>query len=86
MVRTPPVIPGMEMAGGVFILAKGVNQMPNNVTPEQIARAKEVNILDYVLSHEPNNVKRIGNTHYLKDHDSFRISNFARCAHNALNA
>jgi hypothetical protein len=65
----------MEMAGGVFILAKGVNQMPNNVTPEQIARAKEVNILDYVLSHEPNNVKRIGNTHYLKDHDSFRISN-----------
>lgn len=49
--------------------------MPNNVTSEQIARAKEINILDYILSHEPNNIKRIGNAHYLKDHDSFRISN-----------
>ena len=32
-------------------------------------------MIDYVLKHEPDNVKRIGNTHYLKDHDSFRISN-----------
>ena len=45
------------------------------VTREQIDRAKQVDILDYVLTHEPNNVKRIGNSHYLKDHDSFRISN-----------
>ena len=45
------------------------------VTPEQIARAKEINIEDYILSHEPNNVKRSGRTLYLKDHDSLRISN-----------
>jgi len=45
------------------------------VTREQITRAKEINILDYVLQNEPDNVKRIGNTYYLKDHDSFRISN-----------
>jgi len=45
------------------------------VTREQIDRAKQVDILDYILRHEPNNVKRIGNSHYLKDHDSFRISN-----------
>jgi hypothetical protein len=49
--------------------------MSNGVTREQISRAKQVNILDYILRHEPDNVKRIGNTHYLKDHDSFRISN-----------
>jgi hypothetical protein len=45
------------------------------VTREQIDRAKQVNILDYVLKHEPDNVKRIGNAYYLKDHDSFSISN-----------
>jgi hypothetical protein len=45
------------------------------VTREQIERAKQVNILDYVLKHEPDNVKRIGNAYYLKDHDSFSISN-----------
>ena len=45
------------------------------VTREQIDRAKQVNILDYILTHEPDNVKRIGNSYYLKDHDSFAISN-----------
>ena len=45
------------------------------VTREQIERAKQVNILDYILKHEPDNVKRIGNSYYLKDHDSFTISN-----------
>ena len=45
------------------------------VTSEQIERAKQVNILDYVLKHEPDNIKRIGNAYYLKDHDSFTISN-----------
>ena len=49
--------------------------MPNGVTREQIDLAKQVNILDYVLAHESNNVKRSGNAHYLKDHDSLRISN-----------
>ena len=42
---------------------------------EQIDRAKRVDILDYILSHEPNNVKRVGKAHYLKDHDSLEISN-----------
>ena len=45
------------------------------VSREQIDRAKQVNILDYVLTHEPDNVKRSGSSHYLKDHDSLRISN-----------
>ena len=45
------------------------------VSREQIDRAKQVNILDYLLTYEPNNIKRIGSAHYLKDHDSLRISN-----------
>ena len=45
------------------------------VSREQIARAKEISIEDYILTHEPNNVKRVGRTLYLKDHDSLRISN-----------
>ena len=49
--------------------------MPGGVSREQIDRAKQVDILDYILSHEPNNVRRIGNAHYLKDHDSLEISN-----------
>ena len=49
--------------------------MPNGVTAGQIARAKEIRIDDYILSHEPHNIKRIGRALYLKDHDSLRISN-----------
>jgi len=45
------------------------------VSHEQIDRAKHVNILDYLLKHEPDNLKRIGSAHYLKDHDSLEISN-----------
>ena len=45
------------------------------VSREQIGRAKSVGILDYVLKHEPDNVKRVGSAHYLKDHDSLEISN-----------
>ena len=45
------------------------------VSREQIDRAKQVGILDYVLKHEPDNVRRIGNAYYLKDHESFEISN-----------
>lgn len=44
------------------------------VTKEQIARAKEIPILDYVLTHEPNNVKKLGNEYRLKDH-SVTMSN-----------
>jgi hypothetical protein len=56
------------------IQTDGGEEMPG-VTREQIDRAKKVNILDYILKHEPDNVKRIGNAYYLKDHDSFSISN-----------
>ena len=49
--------------------------MPNSVTSEQIARAKEISIEDYILAHEPNNVKRVGSAYYLKDHNSLEISN-----------
>lgn len=52
---------------------KEVVQTPG-VSKEQIARAKDVPILDYVLSHEPNNVKRVGNEYRLKDH-SVTMSN-----------
>jgi len=45
------------------------------VSREQIDRAKQVNILDYVLKHEADNIRRIGNAYYLKDHESFEISN-----------
>lgn len=45
------------------------------MTREQIDRAKQVDILDYILTHEPDNVRRIGNAHFLKDHDSLCISN-----------
>jgi hypothetical protein len=45
------------------------------VSKKQIAMAKEVKILDYVLAHEPNNIKRVGKAYYLKDHQSLEISN-----------
>lgn len=45
------------------------------VTPEQIARAKQVSILDYVLAHEPENVNKCGNEYRLRDHDSLTMSN-----------
>jgi len=44
------------------------------VTPEQIARAKEVNILDYVLRYEPGRFKKVGNRYVMREHDSFVIS------------
>jgi hypothetical protein len=44
------------------------------VTREQIARAKEIGIEEYILRNEANNVRRIGNAYYLKDHESLEIS------------
>lgn len=44
------------------------------VSKEQIEKAREVEILDYVLAHEPDNVKRVGNEYRLKDH-SVTMSN-----------
>ena len=44
------------------------------VTKEQIARAKEANALDYILQHEPDNFKKVGNRYVMREHDSFVIS------------
>ena len=48
---------------------------PDSVSKEQIARAKEVDILDYLLTHEPKNLTKSRNEYRLRDHDSFTISN-----------
>jgi hypothetical protein len=47
------------------------------VSKEQIERAKAVPILDYLLSHEGNNFKRVGNAYYRRDpdHNSLEVSN-----------
>jgi hypothetical protein len=49
--------------------------MFNGVSREQIARAKKINIEDYIRSHEPSNIRRVGNAYYLRDHNSLEISN-----------
>ena len=46
-----------------------------SVSKEQIERAKEINILDYLLDNEQDNLNRVGRANYLKDHDSLEISN-----------
>ena len=47
----------------------------SNVNREQINQAKQVDILEYLLRNEPNNLHRVGKAYYLKDHDSLEISN-----------
>ena len=50
------------------------------VTEEQIDRAKQVGILDYLMEHESENLKQQGpNRYILRDHDSFVISNGKWC-------
>ena len=45
------------------------------VTKEQIAKAREIPAIDYVLKHEPNNIKRIGKEYRFLDHESLSIGN-----------
>ena len=45
------------------------------VTQDQIERARQVNILDYILANEPDSVRRVGSGYRLKEHPSFAISN-----------
>ncbi|MFZ5975120.1 MAG: toprim domain-containing protein [Bacillota bacterium] len=45
------------------------------VTEEQIARAKQVDLLDYLLANEPHNLKKTGHEYHLRDHDSLTVSN-----------
>lgn len=46
------------------------------VTPEQIAQAKELDLLTYLRSYEPDNLVHFsGNTYCTREHDSLKISN-----------
>ncbi len=44
------------------------------VSKEQIERARQVDVLDYVLTHEPGNIRRVGSGYRLKDHGSLAIA------------
>ena len=44
------------------------------VTKEQIERARQVDVLDYVLKYEAETVKRVGNSYRRKDHPSIEIN------------
>ena len=47
-----------------------------NVTAEQIRQAKQMDLLTYLQSYEPDNLKKIShNTWCTKEHDSLKISN-----------
>ena len=56
---------------------KGGPTNNGGVSKEQIERAKAVSILDYLLSHECHNFKRVGNAYYRRDpeHNSLEVSN-----------
>ena len=46
------------------------------VTPEQIEKAKQMDLLTYLQSYEPGNLKKISHdTWCTKEHDSLKISN-----------
>lgn len=45
------------------------------VTKEQIARAKEWDLLSYLQTYEPGELKKCGNEYSTKSHDSLKISN-----------
>lgn len=43
------------------------------VSKDQIERARQIDVLDYVLQYEPDNVKRVGGAYRMKDHPSIEI-------------
>lgn len=45
------------------------------VSEEQVRQAKEVDLLSWLQSNEPDNLRRVGGEHCLRDHDSLKISN-----------
>lgn len=53
---------------------KGGDDMPG-VTKEQIARAKEWDLLSYLQAYEPQELKRSGKEYRKVSHDSLKISN-----------
>jgi len=44
------------------------------VSKDQIERARQVDVLDYVLRHERDNVKRVGGAYRMKDHPSIEVN------------
>ncbi len=51
-------------------------QNTNGVTGEQVAAAKEIDLLTYMKQHEPNAIRKCANNEYcLIEHDSLKISN-----------
>ncbi|MCL2081773.1 MAG: hypothetical protein FWH04_00825 [Oscillospiraceae bacterium] len=44
-----------------------------DVSKDQIQRARQYDILDYILTYEPDNVRRVGNSYRLKDHPSLAV-------------
>jgi len=44
------------------------------VNEDQIRRAKEVNVVDYVIRHESKNIRKVGDTYRLIDHPSIAIN------------
>lgn len=44
------------------------------VNKDQIQRAKEINVLDYILRHESQNIRKVGECYRLIDHPSISIS------------
>ena len=52
----------------------------SSVTKEQIARAKEWDLLSYLQTYEPQEIKRSGPNEYCtRTHDSLKISNGKWC-------
>jgi len=47
----------------------------NNVTAEQIQQAKQLDLLTYLQSREPDNIRLVGREYRLRDHDSLTVSN-----------
>ena len=46
------------------------------VTPEQIEQARQYDLLSYLQTYEPDNLKRLGSRNYCtREHDSLKISN-----------
>ena len=43
------------------------------VSKDQLERARQIPVLDYVLRYEPDNAKRVGNEYRLRDHDSLSV-------------
>jgi len=43
------------------------------VSKDQLERARQIPVLDYVLRYEPDNAKRVGHEYRLRDHDSLSV-------------